>query len=106
MRSSLILSIALLFAGNVASGYGSDGVSVEHGKELFESTKLGKTGKSCATCHPGGKKLEWAGTFEDAKLEEISNRCIQKALQGKPLKEGSDDIKSLIMYLKTFAGPN
>jgi cytochrome c peroxidase len=107
MRSLITLSIALLIAGylNVAGVDAAEGVSIERGRELFESDKLGKSGKSCMTCHPGGKKLEWAGTFEYEKLEDMTNRCIQKALQGKPLKVGSDEIKSLIMYIKTFAEP-
>lgn len=105
MKNPGILFSLLLFAGNMTFGYAADGVSLERGQELFTSTKLGKSGKSCATCHPGGKKLEWAGTYDDEKLGEISNRCIQKALQGKPLNEDSDDMKSLVIYLKSFAGP-
>jgi hypothetical protein len=106
MKTTFAVIIAFSMLNNATIGTAADTVSIERGKVLFESTKLGKSGKSCATCHPGGKKLEWAGTFDDEKLEEITNRCIQKALQGQPLKEGSDDLKSLIMYLKTFAGPN
>jgi len=106
MKKSLALSISILLAGSITSAYAADGISIERGRELFNNTKLGKSGKSCATCHPGGKKLEWAGTFDDEKLGEITNRCISKALQGKPLAEESDEMKSMIMYLKTFAGPN
>jgi cytochrome c len=106
MKTTFAVIIAFSMLSNAAIGTAADAVSIERGKALFENTKLGKSGKSCATCHPGGKKLEWAGTFDDEKLEEITNRCIQKALQGQPLKEGSDDLKSLILYLKTFAGPN
>jgi len=105
MRILTALAILMAIGVNSASLHASEVVSVELGKSLFENTKIGKSGKSCATCHPGGSKLEWAGTYDDEKLEEIANRCIQKALQGKPLKEGSDEIKSLILYIKTFAGP-
>lgn len=80
------------------------GASLERGQELFESTKLGTNGKSCATCHPGGKKLEWAGTYEDGRLASITNACIQKALKGKPLEPGSEDMKSFLLYIRTFAG--
>ena len=106
MKTSILLSMLLLVAGGTASLHAADAVSAERGKQIFESTKLGTNGKSCASCHPGGKKLEWAGTYDDERLGEISNKCISKALQGKPFKEDSDDLKSLILYLKTFAGPN
>lgn len=106
MKRTLIISAALIMAGGMISADAAETVSIERGRELFESAKLGTTGKSCATCHPGGKKLEWAATYDDERLGEISNKCIRKALQGKPLKEDSDDLKSLILYLKTFAGPN
>jgi hypothetical protein len=99
----LIVFIVLFCGANIASAAG--GVSIDRGLELFESTKLGKSGKSCATCHPGGRRLEWAATYEDDKLVVVINGCIQKALQGKPLPLDSDDMKSLLMYLKTFAGP-
>ena len=106
MKRSLSAVISILLAGSITSVYATDGISIERGKELFNNSKLGKSGKNCATCHPGGKKLEWAGTFDDEKLGEITNRCISKALQGKPLAGDSDEMKSLIMYQKTFAGPN
>ena len=106
MRKFPLFSMALLIAVSVASANAVEGVSIERGKELFESAKLGTSGKSCATCHPGGKGLEWAGTSDDEKLEEISNKCIKKALQGKPLKEGSNELRSLVQYIKTFARPN
>ncbi|BDV43245.1 cytochrome c [Geotalea uraniireducens] len=80
--------------------------SLERGKALFENTKLGNNGKSCATCHPGGKKLEWAATsYDDAKLVSIINRCIKGSLKGEPLDPESIDMKSLAMYIKTFSGP-
>lgn len=108
MKNLLILtaSVSLFAAVNITTGYASDVPSIEKGKELFNSNKLGKSGKSCATCHPGGKKLEWAGTYDDERLGEITNKCIKKALQGKPFIEESVELKSIVMYLKTFAGPN
>ncbi|GAM11567.1 hypothetical protein OR1_03883 [Geobacter sp. OR-1] len=106
MKKSFSLFIVLSAFCTAAVGNAAAGISIERGKQLFENTKLGTTGKSCATCHPGGKKLEWAGTYDDDKLTEIANRCIQKALQGKPLKPDSEEMQSLILYLKSFAGPN
>ncbi|KAF0218515.1 MAG: hypothetical protein FD174_2815 [Geobacteraceae bacterium] len=83
----------------------SEGPSLERGKALFEDGKLGTSGKSCATCHQGGRKLEWAATYEEEKLAGIINNCVKQALKGKPLDPDSDDMKSMVMYIKTFAGP-
>jgi cytochrome c len=79
--------------------------SIERGKELFNSTKLGSNGKSCATCHRDGKKLERAATYDEEELGEIINQCIKKPLDGKALELYSSDMKSLIMFVKSFAGP-
>lgn len=77
--------------------------SLKRGEELFNSTQLGTSGKSCASCHPGGKKLEAAAGYKDDKLAAIINRCIMKPLKGKPLAADSTDLRSLIIYLKSFA---
>jgi mono/diheme cytochrome c family protein len=84
----------------------ADAPSVERGRELFESSKLGSSGKSCATCHPGGRKLEWAGTMEEGKLSATINKCIAGPLKGKPLAPDSDDLKSLVLYLRSLAEMN
>ncbi|AJE03347.1 c-type cytochrome [Geobacter pickeringii] len=103
MKRSACCLLALLTGGVVA--YAAD-TSLDRGKELFESPKLGTSGKSCSSCHPGGRKLEWAAsTYDDEKLTEIVNRCIEKSLKGKPLDPASDDMKSLIAYIKTFGAP-
>jgi len=105
MRSMRVLGTAVvLFFGVVITEAGAE-ESVDKGRELFNSTALGKNGKSCAACHPGGKKLEWAATFDDEKLAGVINRCIKQALKGNPLPADSDELKSLVLYLKTFAGP-
>ena len=98
------LMLLMLFAYATVST-AADAPSADQGKELFESTKLGTNGKSCSTCHPGGKKLEWAATYEDEKLADIVNSCIQKALKGKPIPADSDSMKSMLSYIHTFAGP-
>lgn len=97
----MLLTLAMGAQGALAAE-----VSLERGKELFESATLGTTGKSCASCHPGGRKLEWAGTsYDEEKLTAIVNRCIENALKGKPLDLGSGDMKSLVTYIRTFSGP-
>jgi len=79
-----------------------DTPSAEHGKELFTSTQLGTNGTSCAGCHQGGKGLESVGEYDDVQLGGIINQCITKPLKGKALDPASSDLKSLVMYLKTF----
>ena len=101
-----MIAIMMLMLGiTTATTLAAEEPSEERGKELFESVKLGTNGKSCATCHPGGRKLEWAATYEDEKLAAIINSCIGKALKGKPLPTDADSMKSMLMYIKTFAGP-
>lgn len=95
----------LMLFGSAAISLAADAPSVEQGKELFESSKLGTNGKSCSTCHQGGRKLEWAATYDDEKLANIVNSCIQKTLKGKPLPPDSDSMKSMLSYIHTFAGP-
>lgn len=97
--------VALLLMLPVLCTAATDEPSRERGKYLFENDKLGSSGKSCASCHPGGRKLEWAATFEDDKLIRTVNECIKKPLKGTPLDPASNDMKSLIMYIRTFAGP-
>lgn len=105
MKIAIVIT-SLLFAGSMAWGYGEEApAEADQGKMLFESVKLGTNGKSCATCHPGGKKLEWAATFPDDRLTDMTNTCISNALKGKPLDENSAEMKNLIRYIKTFAGP-
>jgi cytochrome c len=94
------MAVAVLFLAGVAAA--AEHPSVAKGKELFESSKLGSNGKSCATCHSGGAKLELAATYDEERLSEIINSCIRKPLQGKPLAEDSVEMKSMIMYLKTL----
>lgn len=78
-------------------------VSSERGKELFGSPELGTNGRSCATCHPGGKGLEEAGEFTDAELTEMVNKCIGNPLQGKELAPESAEMKSLLAYIKSVS---
>jgi cytochrome c len=97
--------LILLMPPLLASLAWADGPSMERGKELFNSAKLGSNGKSCATCHRDGKKLEHAATYDEGELGEIINRCIKDPLDGKALDPTSSDMKSLIIFVKSFAGP-
>lgn len=80
-----------------------DGVSSAKGKELFMSKTLGTSGKSCNSCHPDGKGLEKAVSRDQGELSVIINQCIKKPLKGKALDPASNEMKSLIMYIKTLS---
>jgi len=101
MKYAVIVSGLVLWAAIVCAEHGP---SLDRGKELFESPALGTNGRSCVTCHPGGKKLDWVGTYDDARLSAIIATCIRKPLHGTPLPADSDDLKSLILYIRSFAG--
>lgn len=52
------ISLSVLAVASLALA--GDGASPGRGKELFNGNKLGTNGKSCGTCHSGGKGLEKA----------------------------------------------
>lgn len=82
----------------------ADGPSLEKGKNLFDSTKLGSNGKSCASCHLKGKGLQNVASYDAEELGNIVNRCIEGPLEGDGLAPESDEMKSLIVYINSFAG--
>ena len=77
------------------------------GKDLFHSTGLGTNGKSCDSCHPGGRGLEgvsakssWsAGGADFDSMEGAINACVKGALKGPSLSENSYQTKALALYL-------
>ena len=93
----------VMLAALAAQALAADQPSAARGRELFESIQLGTSGKSCASCHQGGKKLEAAAGYDEGQLGEIINQCITNPLKGKALDPAAPDMKSLIMYLRTFA---
>lgn len=78
--------------------------TVATGRQLFESPVLGSSGKSCATCHPGGKGLEEISAYSDTQLREMINFCIRDALQGKMLADGTQELDSILLYLRSLPG--
>jgi cytochrome c peroxidase len=78
----------------------SSGGDVARGKKLFADPKLGgsKSDKSCNSCHPDGKGLEKAG----ANIESMVQKCIEKALEGKPLAADSQELKDIVAYIKSL----
>lgn len=101
-RLTLLAISVVLVSFNVAVA--AESPSLEKGKQLFESKKLGTSGKSCSTCHTDGQKLKGVKNSDDKELAETVNRCISGPLKGKPLDQNSSDMKSLLLYLRSLAG--
>jgi cytochrome c peroxidase len=84
----------------------------KRGKDLFNDPKLGgaTSGKSCNSCHPGGKGLEDAGDRKVWKmmgkkfnsLEAVINWDIEKALHGSALDPKGVDMADLVAYIKSL----
>ena len=75
------------------------GGDAQKGKQLFADPKLGGStnDKSCNSCHPDGKGLENA-----KDVESMTQKCIEKALEGKPLAADSQELKDLVAYIKSL----
>jgi cytochrome c len=91
--------IALAALTGAAQAAGPD--PVERGKELFTSARLGTNGKSCATCHPNGSKLEETASYDDGELIKVINQCIKESLAGKPPAAKSADMQALVAYIRS-----
>lgn len=85
-----------------SSVLGAEAPSLEMGKLLFNSEKLGTSGKSCVTCHQDVNKLKGVAIYGEDELAAIVNRCIAGPLKGIKLDTGSAEMKSLILYLKSL----
>ncbi len=100
---AIIIMNFVLFG--IAAAENSDQAGmVSKGKALFNDPKLGTTGKSCNDCHQNGKGLEKAAAKQD--LAQIVNGCITQGLRGKALDVKSPEMQSLVLYIKSFSGPN
>jgi cytochrome c peroxidase len=78
--------------------------SAQRGAALFRDPSLGTNGKSCATCHAGGKRLDPEELAEagDDELAGYANSCVEAMLKGPRLPEGSPGLRSLVLHLRTF----
>jgi hypothetical protein len=76
--------------------------SVDLGRTIFSDPALGTSGKTCSSCHPGGKGLENAAARKD--LMRMINVCITGPLKGKELQEDSIEMRSLILYINSLGG--
>jgi cytochrome c len=108
MIKKILMSFGILTLGvNFAFAQGD----IERGKKLFNDPGLGTIGKSCNSCHPGGKGLEGLAAKKEfvimgktmKSLEEVINMCIQMGLKGKPLDPKSKNMQDLVAYIKSLA---
>lgn len=89
------------------------GAEGDRGKALFTEPGLGgsSNGKSCMTCHDGGRDLspetlsrkEYLVMGNPIKsLTEVVNFCIEVTLRGEALDEKSAEMADLLAYLRCF----
>ena len=109
-KKMFIPATALVVAAAFSLAFAAD---TSKGKALFESPTLGNgtTGKSCNTCHAGGKgfgsdlftrkKLTIMGMKKN-NVEEMVNVCIEKPLGGTAIDPQGEEMRDLIAYLKTL----
>lgn len=98
--------------------------AIDKGRTLFVNTKLGKSGMSCNSCHPGGATTGGevmgvyipslkgaAATFPKYKavakrvitLSQMNNICIEMMLKGKPLKLDGDEAIALTAFVTSLS---
>ena len=97
---------------DTAPSYGSVSGDTENGKALFNDKSLGNStvGKSCSSCHPGGRGLEEAGGKNifnimgktQRNLEDAVNFCIINALRGKAIDPYGKDMKDIVSYIRSL----
>ncbi|BCR04840.1 c-type cytochrome [Desulfuromonas versatilis] len=103
MKKSILLSAAMLLAA-ASWSWAVESPNVELGKKLYEWQGLGSNGKSCSSCHPGGKGLEEISAYDDGMLMEMINFCIRDALKGEMLAPQSQELESMLLYLRSLPG--
>lgn len=98
---------ALLSAGVILAVAGFamavEAPSMETGKILFESSRLGSNGRSCAGCHPQGKGLSDSVYLDETELIELINICISRPLAGDPLAPSSTEMASLALFIRSLS---
>ncbi len=97
-----VLPITILLLAIAFSAAAIESPNRELGEKLFNWEALGSNGKSCSTCHPGGKGLEEIGAYDDGMLMEMINFCIRDALKGEMLTPDSQELESMLIYLRSL----
>jgi cytochrome c len=113
-----ILKIALLSLAALglifSAAFAGKHLPEERGKALFNDVKFagGTAGKSCNSCHPGGRGLEKSADKKEFRimgktqksLEEAINFCIVHANKGKAIAVDSPEMKDMVAYIKSLKG--
>jgi len=104
----LVLIGAVLTAAHCSTAYAGNS---ENGKKLFASPSLGggTNGKSCASCHADGAKLN-ADLFSRDRhvimgkkmgsVADIVNICIEKAMAGKAIHPEGEEMADILAYMQ------
>ncbi|MBI5056597.1 MAG: hypothetical protein HZB61_08290 [Nitrospirae bacterium] len=111
MKAIRIMLLSLLVVGLICSFAFAESAA-DKGKALFNDAKFagGTSGKSCGSCHMNGKGLEKAADKKEfnlagkkqASLEEAVNVCIVNQNKGTAIDANSDDMKSIVAYIKSL----
>ncbi|RME37699.1 MAG: cytochrome C [Deltaproteobacteria bacterium] len=96
------ITLLVVLTTGVEKGRATEAPGRELGKALFDSVAMSPAGKSCASCHPEGKGLEEIDAYDDGMLKEMINFCIRDALKGQMLPEDSQELESLLLYLRSL----
>lgn len=102
IAAGALMALMALMALTAGTATATEGPTAAMGKNLFTSTALGSNGKSCSNCHPGGKGLAEIGAYDDATLREMINFCIRDALAGRMFAPESQELESMLLYLRTL----
>lgn len=109
----IVVSMLMIAGGELHLAHTGN---ADKGKVLFESSNFGggTTGKSCMSCHEGGKGLgsdlfEWKGFtaigMGPKSLADVVNVCIEKPLGGTGFAPQGEEMKNLHAYMKALIGP-
>jgi len=107
MDKALVVISMLMMAGGVHLPHAAN---TAKGKVLFERSHLGggTMGKSCITCHDGGKRLG-SDLFKPTTIDHRNkeslpddvNGCIEHYLGGAALDPQGEEMQDLIAYMET-----
>ena len=103
VKAAVLVLFTALLAASIAFAARPE-ASREKGKALFNDPSLGSIGKSCNDCHPNGKGAEKAAIKTDDDIVRIVNACITHSIKGKALEANSVEMRSLVLYIKSFGG--
>ena len=114
-RNWLMLALLVGVGVLVWVGVSQAGGDLENDKRLFESPTLGggTSGKTCVTCHPGGRNLSRRLFGEERDSAEIRaekrsrlagmvNTCIKRPLAGKGIDPAGSEMADIITYMESL----